>query len=108
MPEYEYRSPTGETISIFRSMKGKIPESVKRKGVVYTRVFSLPSVMMEPSKPKTLGALAEKNTRQMVKEGKIKPKKNERPFWRTRDKANLDLAKLSNKGKEKYIRTGKL
>lgn len=104
---YEYQSESGEIVSISRSMKSKIPKRIKRKGIFYYRVYSVPTVVIGSKEPKTLGALADKNYEQMVKDGRIKPKKKEKPWWRKKDKPNISLASLNKRQKMDYIRTGK-
>lgn len=110
MPLYEFKHPkTGVVIEKYYKV-GKCPETLKVKGKTYKRIFSLPAVMVDMDKPKTVGALAEKNTRQMAKEGKLAPKKKApRPWWRpNKDKPNtVLLSKLNTAAKvEKYIRRG--
>lgn len=108
MPLYEYRSESGETIEIFLSMKDEKPESIQKNGETYKRVFSVPMMtIVDSKKPKTIGALAEANTKRMLSEGKIKPKEKYIPWWRKKAKVDTSLTKLSKKQRERYIRTGK-
>ena len=108
MPIYQYQSDAGDIVEIFRSMKGKIPEKITRKKIQYKRVWTTPSVIIDSKNPKTIGGIAEANTKRMVKEGKIKAKpKPKKPWWRDSDKPNMNLANLSKKQRESYIRTGK-
>ena len=105
---YEFKAKDGEIIEAFYKANGKIPKQIKRNGKVYKRIFSIPMLAVVGSKePKTLGALAEKNTEKGIREGKIKPKKQEIPWWRKNKKVDTGLAKLSKKQQERYIREGK-
>lgn len=101
MPLYDYQNSEGKIITIKRSMKSKIPDKITRKGIIYNRVWTIPMVIMEPSRPKTLGAVGESNSRKKEKEFGPKPKK---PKQR---KVDTSLAKLTPAQKEKYIMTGK-
>lgn len=107
MPIYEYQSDDGEIIEAIYSIKEDRPESVEKDGKVFKKIFSLPTVIIDSKKPKTLGAQAQKNTERGLKEGRIKPKKaKEIPYWRKNKKIDLGLAKMNAKQKEKYIMTG--
>lgn len=65
-------------------------------------------VAIDSSKPKTIGALAEKNTERMVKEGKIKPRKEKvRPWWRPKKDKPVDVSGKSSKQIQRYIEDGK-
>ena len=106
MPIYEYQSDDGEIIEKIYRMKDPHPEEIVENDKVYKRVFSVPMMTVVDSKaPKTLGALAEKNTQKMIKEGKLAPpKKKKVPWWRQgQDKPNMKLANLSEKEKTRYI-----
>lgn len=106
---FEYQHPDGKVIlRNFNSKKRKrIPDTITVKGIKCNRIWSAPMVMMEPSKPKTMGTLAEKNTIQKIKSGEIKEKKKTKPWWRQTDKVDTSLHKLSASAKQKYIMTGK-
>lgn len=108
MPMYEYQNKDGEIIERMFSMKGKIPSKIIENKKTYTRIYSVPSVIMDATRPKTIGSLAEKNTEKMVKEGKLKkPKKEKNPWWRpNKDKPNLNLSSMSAKKKQDYIFRG--
>lgn len=110
MALYEYKSDDGKVITISRSMKSKIPAKVTRKGIVYHRVWTVPSMAIDMNKPKTVGAIAEKNTQKMIDRGDktVKAKKDiRRPFWRDTDEPMKNLNSLTRKQKQNYIRTGK-
>lgn len=108
---YEFKhSETGLIIERSYSMKGPIPEKVEHEGSVYERVYSIPGIIMDVTKCKTIGSLAEKNTELMVKRGdaKVDTKPPDTPFWRKGKKINQKLAGLSPKAKARYVREGKL
>jgi len=95
---YEFRHPDGRLVEESFPI-GTCPERIIVDGVVCERHFSVPIVLMEPSKPKTIGALADKNGREKEKrEGKkdVKPRK----------KIDMSLAKMTAAQKDHYIRTG--
>ncbi len=75
----------------------------------YYRMYSVPGMIMDATKPKTVDDLARKNTERMRKRGELPPsKKKETPFWREgKLKPDLSLAKMTAKQKSEYIRTGK-
>lgn len=73
----------------------------------YTRVFTVPNMIMDSKQPKTVGSLAAKNTERMISEGKLAPPKpKERPFWRNTDKP-VNIDGWSEKQKNRYIYEGK-
>lgn len=103
---YEFKSDDGEIIEIKKSMTDTIPEKINKKGKVYRRIFSVPHIMFLGNALQTLGALAERNTERMRKEGKLPPKKKGAKM-NSKDKKHLnDLSKMSEHQKEKYIWTG--
>lgn len=65
-------------------------------------------IIVDSNKPKTVGALAEKNTIRMEKEGTLPPvKKKETPWWRKgKNKPDSSLAKMTSAQRERYIITG--
>lgn len=134
MPVYQFKSKSDQLITISQSIKDQLYSkiSITKNGKywiddnnqkikiekdifeseliplgTYTRVFDIPNIGIDSKKPKTVGSLAEKNTEKMVKEGKIKPKKEEYPWWRPNKKVNKSLGTLTNKQKMRYIREGK-
>lgn len=109
MPLYEYKAETGEKILIKRSAKGQIPKTVTRKGIKYFRQYSIPGVIIDGAKPKTIGDLAQKNTEQMIKNGdsRVNTKPKKKPWWRSSEKPMNDLNKLTPKQQLDYIKTGK-
>lgn len=107
MPSYDYQSEDGETIEVTFSIKEMRPENIIRNGKTFNKIISVPNIIIDAKKPKTLGALAAKNTEKMIKQGKIKKTKKNNPFWRPNKKrADVSLAKLSPENKKKYIMTG--
>lgn len=105
---YEFKSKDGQIIEEFYKASGKVPKQIKRNGILYKRIISMPMMAIVGSKEaKTLGSLAEKNTEKMIKEGKIKPKEKKLPWWRTSKKVDTSLANMSKKQKERYIREGR-
>jgi hypothetical protein len=109
MPMYEFQGEkTGKIIERFFHM-GKCPEHIIYYRQKYNRIFSTPTVMVDTNQPKTIGSLADKNTREREKRGLNKPsKKQPRPFWRPHhDKPRTDLLKKTPAQLEKYIYTGK-
>lgn len=109
MPRYEFQNEkTGKIIERVFSM-GKCPDHVVYYRKRYNRIFSLPTVMVDTNKVKTIGALAEKNTKDREKRGLNKPKKKKtNPFWRPKhNKPRLDLLKKTPAQIQRYIMTGK-
>ena len=71
------------------------------------------SMVMDLTKAKTVGSVAEKNRARMEKNGEITKdqaeswsgkKKAKRPWWRKTDKINFDILK----NPKRYIQTGKI
>lgn len=133
MPTYEYVNKN-QGFEIFRSMKEDIPSiihitkktttlyftdkpSIKYNHILedlknikpgkYCRKFSIPHMIVDNKKPKTIGALAAKNTERMVKEGKLPKKESKIPPWRKSKKIDKSLANMTAKQKRQYIMTGK-
>jgi hypothetical protein len=107
MPTYVYKdSVTNEIFEIYQRMADAHLVVSPLTGNPCRRQVTAPVVMVDTNKPRTVGALADKNTEKMIKEGKIKPKKKEQPFWRT-SKKPLRADGWSPKQKEKYIMEGK-
>jgi hypothetical protein len=109
MPLHDYQSDDGKIIEKLFSIKDDIPPTIEVDGVVYRKIFSVPTIIIDANQPKTVGSLAAKNTEKMIKEGKIAPKKEKKnPWWRpSKKKADLSLNRLSDEKKIKYIREGK-
>jgi hypothetical protein len=104
---YEFKNKDGVIVEKNYRI-GKCPSKIKIKGVVYERIISLPYVIMDADKPKTIGGLIDKQKRKDEKDGKInKVKEAPEPWWRKgKKKVDRDLAKMSPKQKEHYIMTG--
>lgn len=109
MPRYDFQAADGTIIEATFSMN-KVPAKIRRKGVWYERVFSLPGMVIDSNKPKTLGGLAEKNTRDMERRGDPrlkKKKKKERPWWRKDKDKPVSMYGWSKAKIKRYINTGK-
>lgn len=105
MPLYEFQSKDGDIIEKYFKV-GKCPKRIQHKKKKYDRIYSIPNVSIDLQKPKTVGALAEKNARELEKRrGPMKQK--EKPWWRKGNKADTSLAKLTPKQKLRYIMEGK-
>jgi hypothetical protein len=78
------------------------------ESLILDRADSNISIFMDYSKPKTIGALAEQNTKEKIKTGEMEQiQKEERknlPFWRKSKKINYQVLK----NPQKYIREGKV
>jgi hypothetical protein len=109
MPLHDYQSDDGHIIEKLFSIKDDIPPTIEVDGVIYRKIFSVPTIIIDSTKPKTVGALAAKNTEKMVSEGKLAKKKEKKnPWWRpNKKKADLSLNRMSEQQKIKYIREGK-
>ena len=107
MPLYDFESLDGTRIEKFFKMM-EVPSSIIINDIVYERVFTVPSVIMDLSRPKTLGDLARKNTERMEKQGdpKVQKKNKWSPFWRKDKKINFDLTRKTPQQQQKYIREG--
>ena len=107
MPIYQYINTEGIIIEIYKKM-GKAPKKITRKGIVYDRHFTVPIIIMDLNEPKTIGALAEKNTAKMIKNGDSRIKKKKAPpFWRKNRKKPLNIKGWSNNKIKKYVEEGK-
>jgi hypothetical protein len=104
---YEFKNKNGDIVEK-QYRVGKCPKSIKVNGVKYERIISLPYVIMDPDKPKTVGGLIDQQKRSDEKKGKVnKEKEVPTPWWRKgKKKVDMDLAKMSTKQKENYIMTG--
>lgn len=109
MPTYVYKDlVTGEIFETFQSMKDEPLTVCPTTGNPVQRQVTAPSmVIIDGTKPKTLGSLAEKNTEVKVKRGEIKEQKPQpQPWWR-KEKKPLNTRGWSEKQKKKYIMEGK-
>lgn len=110
MPLYDYRySDTGEVVELFHSMKTGSLTHHPENGRAIERIYSVPAVAVDSNGPKTVGELAEKNTREMIKRGSKKIKKKnpkKRPWWRPDKDKPINTSKMSKKQIDNYIMTG--
>lgn len=80
----------------------KCPHCEKETLFIHSGSLNL-SIFIDADKPKTLGSLAEKNTKEKIKSGELEPtKKKSKPFWRKSDKINYDILK----NPDRYIKEG--
>lgn len=108
MPIYEYRDTvTGEVFEVFQKMKDEALTVNPSTGNPVTKVFSTPRIQTDDTR--TIGSMAEKNTRKMVRAGdpRVKTKKDPNPWWRKDKDKPLNTAKWTKKQKSEYVRTGK-
>lgn len=112
MPIYEYKyTDTDEVIELFHSMKTGSLSVHPENGRAIERIYSMPGIAIDSKQPKTVGELAEKNTREMVKRGskRIKKKKPKpRPWWRADKDKPINTSKMSKKQIQHYIHTGEV
>jgi hypothetical protein len=115
MPTYVYRvydendEPTDEVFEVFQKMSDDALTH-DEEGRPVRRVPQLGSgVMIDPSKPKTIGAIAEQNTERMIKENdpRIKKKEDERPWWRPDKDKPVDTKNWNDKEKLRYVIEGR-
>ena len=108
MPLYDFESSNGVRIERFFKMQ-EVPPLIIVDNITYERVFAVPFVIMDLSRPKTLGDLARKNTERMQKRGnpKVQKKNKWSPFWRKDKKINFDLTRKTPQQQQKYIREGR-
>ena len=107
MPLYDFKSDSGKITELFFKM-GECPENILIDGETYVRIFSVPNVAMDSTKPKTIQDLGIQNYERAVKNGKIKPKKEKKkPWWRDSSKVDTSLANMSAAQTERYIMEGK-
>jgi putative FmdB family regulatory protein len=106
MPTYDYAcEKCNNIVEIFHSMFDKTEKKCEECGTILIKQISVPTMVIE--KGRTIGAIAEENTKRALKEGKIPPgheKKPPRPWYRPKDKINKDILK----NPQKYIRTGEV
>jgi hypothetical protein len=96
---------TLEIIEKYFSIKDKKPTFIRKNGQKYIRIYTVPNIVIDLDKPKTVGSLAEKNTSKMAKEGKLDPPK-ETPWWRKGKKIDKSLSNLKGKALKRYIKDG--
>jgi hypothetical protein len=108
MPTYVYKdSVTGEIFEVFQSMKDEPLTINPATGNPCEKQITAPTIIDGLKTPKTLGALAEKNTAEKLKRGEItKRKEPPKPWWRKEEKP-LNTRGWSEKQKKKYIMEGK-
>jgi hypothetical protein len=132
MPEYTYSN--GEhSVDIFYKMSEKRPDAFYlHEGILhqkfdeekvsvsieefrcqdfaeeseYVRIFTTPGIIIDSLAPKTIGDLARQNTKHMINNGQLQPKKEEKPWWRDSAKP-INIAGRSKKEISNYIATGK-
>lgn len=107
MPLYSYEiltennEPTGEIIDIFQTMSEGHLEKDPKTGRKIRKTISCPTILIDSTKPKTIGALAEKNTEEMLKKGdpRVKPPT-------TKAKKKLNIRGWTPRQTERYIIEG--
>lgn len=113
MPTYDYvflqddGSDSEEFIEIVQSMREPHLKVEPISGRPIRRVLSIPlGIQIDPSLPKTIGTLAEKNTAKMKAHGdsRIKPPAK-LPWWRD-GKKSKDFSSWSPERVERYIFKG--
>jgi hypothetical protein len=115
MPTYVYEilddkgQPTGETFEYIQSIKADALTSEPNTNRPVRRAIVSPNFIIDAKKPKTIGALADKNTSEMLKRGdsRIQKKKDANPWWRPSKKKPVDIRGWSKKKIKGYIETGK-
>lgn len=110
MPLYDYEYiDTGEIVEIFHSMSEEdLTEYEGRPVRKKITSCSINAKGFDTAKnPKTLGKLAEQNTKRMIDSGEIQPKKKENPWWRPNMKKPLNIDTTDKKKVINYIRDGK-
>lgn len=107
MPLYNYEiltdnnEPTGEIIELFQTMAEGHLEKHPKTGQKIRKIISCPTILVDSKKPKTIGALAEKNTAEMLKNGdpRVKPPATK--------KKKLNIRGWTPRQKERYIMEGR-
>lgn len=108
MPIYQYRDTvTDEVFEVFQSMKDDSLTVHPENGHPVVKVFTVPNVQTDDTR--TVGSIAEKNTRDMIRKGdpRVKTKKDPNPWWRKDKDKPLNTAGWTKKQKSKYIAEGK-
>ena len=108
MPLYDFASSDGNIVEKFFKMS-EVPQKFIENNIEYIRIYnSVPMAIIDLNKPKTIGSLADKNTREMVKRGDPRIKKSKPPpFWRKNRKKPLNISGWSKQKMKKYVETGK-
>ena len=114
MPLYDfYCESCKKTVEIYAGMSEKKPLSCKECGCknCLIRDYSGIGTIIDSTKPKTLGALADKNTERLIKEGLADKKVLE---WENKKKEKNkqvskmhDIASMTPTQKRNYIMTGR-
>lgn len=89
MPTYDYvvlnedGSDSSEVIEIIQSIRADALSVCPDTGRRIRRIISGtgPTIIIDPSKPRTLGTLAEQNTAKMIKSGDKRIKQKPKPPW---------------------------
>jgi len=113
MPIYPfYCKKCGHSEELFLKMSDEKPSKCPKEGCdgEYCRDYSGINAVVDANQPKTIGDLANKNTENLVKEGKI-PKStlswhSNKKEKRKRKSHMADIAKMTPSQKEHYIMTG--
>jgi hypothetical protein len=86
------------------NFKKKCPSCLKNTLIIDSGHCNI-SVIMDVKRPKTLGALGDKNLHEREKQlgpKRVKKNKNYKPFWRKNKKINYDILRNPSR----YIETG--
>jgi hypothetical protein len=114
MPIYEYHyldnngNITGEIIEIYHKIsEGPLKYCPKTNKPIVRAFITPPMGIVDLNKPKTIGDLADQNTKKMIKNGdkRIKRKTNN-PWWRNKNKP-INIRGWDKRKIKKYIETGK-
>lgn len=112
MPRYDYEyqtqngEPTGEYVELYHKISECPLKVCPNTGRPIARAFlTAPNMIMDNNKPKTIGALADKNTREMIKRGDKRVAPKPKPWWRDKDKP-VNIRGWNKKKIQKYIATG--
>lgn len=113
MPIYEFCCPICDlTKEVLLSVEERNhPQICIECDMAMSRIFSMPSVIIDAKTPKTIGDLATRNTENLIKEGKISKKALDTSAHKERkrkQKKIRDLGNLSPAKQKRYIETGKM
>lgn len=103
---HDFKSSDGDIITIKLSIHDKVPKTISRDGKKYKRLYSVPYVIIDSGCPKTVGALADKNTQRMKDSGELK--KKPKTFDQRQQAQARKIAKMTPAQKENYVMTGKI
>lgn len=116
MPIYQYQilddnnNPIDEYFEIFQSMKEDALTKEPDTGRKCQRCINIPNVLVDTKQPKTIGALAEKNTQDMIARNDpridTRSKEEKRPWWRKHKDKPIDTSNMTGKQIKKYIEKG--